>query len=35
MHFMAVKKSIKCSGVVVYSYVKVQCIFLQCIELDM
>ena len=30
MHFMAVKKSIKCSGVVVYSYFKGQ-----CIELDM
>ena len=26
MHFMAVKKSIKRSGVVVYSYVKGQCI---------
>ena len=30
MHFMAVKKSIKRSGVVVYSYCKGQ-----CIELDM
>ena len=26
MHFMALKKSIKCSGVVAYSYVKGQCI---------
>ena len=30
MHFIAVKKSKKCSGVVVYSYFKGQ-----CIELDM
>ena len=30
IHFMAVKKSIKCSGVVVYSYVKGQRIDSNC-----